>query len=181
MAEPMIAEIKMVPYNFAPRLFVYCTGGLLPISDNTALFSLIGTTYGGDGRTTMGVPNLVGKTPIHWGTAPGLSPRLYGSFGGQVHVNLDYRHLPSHTHEIYFAQTASTDTNPTDKFMGMAEPVSQGVPVKLYDSTIDETLIVNMSSQALSTSGQSIAHENRQPYQVVSYVMALDGIYPSRN
>ncbi|MGA1940676.1 phage tail protein [Arcobacter sp. YIC-310] len=181
MAEPILGEIKIVPYSFAPRGFTNCEGQVLPISENTALFSLVGTTYGGDGRTNFAVPNFKGKTPMHWGTGPGLTPRFLGEFGGYDLVTLAPAHLPEHTHEIHFAFDSSDETNPIDKYLGFANAVAGNIPVNIYSTTATENNIEPMSSAALALRGGGQSHENRQPFQVLRYVIALIGIYPSRN
>lgn len=179
MAAPMLGEIKLVPYNFVPRGFASCEGQLITISENTALYSIVGTIYGGDGRVTMGLPNFKGRTAMHQGTGPGLYPRVLGQKCGERMVYLSERSIPAHTHDIHFALVSGDSNNPTNKYLGVAEAAG-GVAVNIYDSSADANNLVQMSSQALSTSGASFPHENMQPYQVLSYVISLDGLYPSR-
>jgi len=171
MSEPFIAEIKIFAGNFAPRGYAFCDGQLLPIAQNTALFSLIGTTYGGDGRTTTALPNLQGRTPMHPGRGPGLTPRLLGEKGGYETVLLGQNQLASHTHALRATQEDAIQTNPT----GMAYAVTDN------DAYSIEGTPVNMSSETTANTGGSEAHNNMQPYLVLNYIIALTGIYPSRN
>ncbi len=172
MSEPFIAEIRIFAGNFAPRGWAFCDGQLLPISENSALFSLVGTTYGGDGRTTFGLPDLRGRVPMHAGNGPGLSDRRLGQKGGAETETLTVNQMPSHTHTARGSnQTANT-----------AKPEGHTWAVDVADSTYTDTAPdVNMNAQAVASTGGSQAHGNVQPYRVVSYIIALQGLFPSRN
>ena len=173
MSEPFIAEIRIFAGNFAPRSWAFCDGQLLPVAQNTALFSLIGTTYGGDGRSTTALPNLQGRIPMHPGRGPGLTSRRLGQRGGVEMVSLTESQMPNHTHTLRANDGrggSGTAVNNT-----LAEP-RDGL---LYQTNTSENL-VNMSSQALPNTGGSQAHNNLQPYIVMNFIIALQGLYPSR-
>jgi microcystin-dependent protein len=169
MSEPFIAEIRMVPFNFAPRGWALCNGQLIPISQNTALFSLIGTFYGGDGRTTFALPNLQGAAPMHQGQGPGLTPRVLGETGGSETVTLLPTQIPAHTHPL----TGSGDDANTLSPAG-ASPAVAGVPQYRPDQN------TAMAPGALGTAGGGQPHNNLQPYLTVNFVIALQGIFPPR-
>lgn len=171
MADPFIAEIKIIAENFAPRGWAFCDGTLLPIAQNTALFSIVGTTYGGDGRTTLGLPNLQGRAPMHPGHGPGLTPRRLGEKAGVETVALTTANLPSHDHALRAANNASQADPSTAVTFGTAP---------MYNTTGNtQAMATNAVGEAGVASPQ--AHENRQPYQVLNFVIALIGVYPSRN
>lgn len=176
MSEPFIAEIRIFAGNFAPRSWAFCNGQLLPIAQNTALFSLIGTTYGGDGRTTTALPNMEGRAPMHPGRGPGLTSRKLGQKLGSETTTLVEAQMPSHNHTERAANTfggiVGTPSNTT------ALSNSQGG--SSYQSNTSAN-IVDMSSEALSTTGGGQAHENMQPYLVINFIIALVGLYPSRS
>ena len=191
--EPFIGEIKMVGFNFAPRGYAFCDGQLLPIALNSALFSLLGTTYGGDGRTTFALPDMRGRTAIHPGTGTGLSSYRLGQIGGAEMVTLNQAQVASHSH------VATTDTSGMqvmlhahDSSGNSSSPDGKVMAVKnrtnIYSSNAPD---VTMSSAAASLSGGATtsianaggnqAHENRMPYIAVYHVIALVGIFPSRS
>lgn len=174
MSDPFIAEIRIFAGNFAPRGWAFCDGQLLPIAQNTALFSLIGTTYGGDGRTTTALPNLQGRAPMHPGQGPGLSQRNLGQMGGTEMVTLTQNQMPSHTHALIGdSGMASTDKPDNTVFPGKAGWVQPyGAPTNSMD---------NMADQALVNAGGSQPHNNMQPYLALNYIIALIGEYPSRS
>lgn len=179
MSEPFIAEVRMWGCDFAPRNWAFCDGQLLPISDNTALFSIIGTIYGGDGRTTMGLPNLQGRAPMHQGRGPGLSSRPIGQLGGNNQVALSETQIPSHDHIVSGVAETGNSGQPSDAlFMGQ-DNVS-ATEVISYTST--ETVFnTELAPESVGTSGQGQEHENRQPYLGVNFCIALQGLYPSRS
>jgi microcystin-dependent protein len=174
--DPFIGEIRMFAGNFAPRGWALCDGQILPISGNDALFSLLGTTYGGDGRTTFALPDLRGRAPIHAGTGPGLSHRILGQKGGEETVPLTINHLPSHTHT---AQLNADSTVATSDKPQSALPARNAGSTPQYGTTPNTTL--NGSSISINSAGGNLAHQNMQPYITINYIIALQGIYPSRN
>ena len=168
--EPFIGQIMMFGGNFAPRGWAFCDGQLLPISQNTALFSLLGTTYGGDGRTTFALPDLRGRTPIHSGHGPGLSDYRQGSKGGQETVTLTVNQMPSHNHVVKANLDEGTSDEVENNYLSNSS-------TPLYSSSADGNL--NTSSVVHTGGGQ--AHSNMQPYLAIQYVIALQGIFPSRS
>ncbi|HSR70077.1 MAG TPA: tail fiber protein [Acidobacteriota bacterium] len=174
MSEPFVAEIRIFAGNFAPRGWAFCNGQLLPIAQNTALFSLIGTTYGGDGRTTTALPNLQGRAPMHPGRGPGLTDRRLGQRGGVETVTLSEAEMPNHTHTM----RASDGRGRSGIAVGnvLAEP-RDGL---LYQTNTSANL-VDMSDSSLSDTGGSQAHNNMQPYLTMNFIIALVGLYPSRS
>ena len=175
MSEPFIAEIRIFAGNFAPRGWAFCDGQLLPISENTALFSLIGTTYGGDGRTTTALPNLQGRAPMHPGRGPGLTARKLGEKVGVETVTLTEAQIPSHNHTLR-ATTANSDPGaPTN-----TSSFGRSLGGRLYQANTTANL-VDMASATLSTTGGGQAHTNLQPYLTLNFIIALVGLYPSRS
>ena len=172
MSEPFIAEVRIFAGNFAPRGWAFCDGQLLPISPNTALFSLLGTTYGGNGQTTFGLPNLRGRAPMHPGQGPGLTPRSLGEQGGASTETLIQVELPSHTHAMKYNKTVAGDSNsPAGKlFAKSVVPIASVFSSSPPDTTIGPSTVV----------GSSQPHNNMQPYLGVSYIIAIQGIYPLR-
>ncbi len=175
MSQPFFGEVRMIPYNFCPRGWAYCDGQYLPISQNTALFAIIGTCYGGDGRTTMGLPNLQGRTPMHSGQAPGLSLHRLGNYGGTAGVQLRPNELPTHTHDTKAVLSLGDSGNPAGNYIGI-DTTSDN----FYSQKTEPDKFAPMSSNALATAGSSQPHENRQPFLTVPFCIALDGIFPPR-
>ena len=158
--------------NFAPRGWALCDGQLLAVSSNSALFSILGTTYGGDGRTTFGLPDLRGRAPIHAGHGPGLADRRLGQKGGAEQVYLTTNQLPPHNHNIHAANVSGDDTNPiTAKAFASASG-------DLYS---DSPQTSTMNNDVVTNTGGGQGHDNMQPFQCVNYIIALQGIFPSRN
>ncbi|WP_444995377.1 phage tail protein [Aliikangiella sp. IMCC44359] len=178
MAEPFIGEIRLFPYNFAPRGWAFCDGQLLPIAENTALFSLIGTIYGGDGRTTMGLPNLVSRAALAEGRGPGLSYYRLGERSGTPMVTLSEAQLPTHNHAANVMRALGTSGEPSNTLMAGIDNVPTFRP---YVKDAASTQKIYMSLEMLSTSGGGQAHENRQPFLVIPFCIALMGLYPSRS
>jgi microcystin-dependent protein len=178
--EPFIAQIIMFGGNFAPRGWAFCDGQLLPISQNSALFSLLGTTYGGDGRTTFGLPDLRGRVAIHPGNGPGLSSYRQGQKGGSETNTLTTNQLPSHNHAA--AGTAKSvsgegDTAvPTDKY-----PAKSGVGDPDYGTTPDGSMAAGGVDVTVQNTGGGQSVNNIQPYGTVQFIIALQGTFPSRN
>ena len=175
MSEPFIAEIRIFAGNFAPRSWAFCDGQLLPVSQNTALFSLIGTTYGGDGRTTTALPNLQGRSAMHPGRGPGLTARRLGQRLGTETVTLSEAQIPSHTHTLR-GTTQPGNLNAPSNTAAFAR--SSGT--ELYQSNTTASL-VDMASAAISTTGGSQSHTNVQPFLTLNFIIALQGLYPSRS
>lgn len=170
MSEPFLAEIKMFGGNFAPRGYAFCSGQLLPISQNTAVFSLMGTIYGGDGRTTFALPDLRGRVPIHWGNGPGLQNYNIGQKGGAETVTLNVNQMPQHNHSVACSGNDGTLGLPSGNV-----PATTGE--NIYSQSTDSTMKSNM----IGNSGNSQSHENRQPYLAISFIIALQGTFPSPN
>lgn len=169
MAEPFLAEIRLFSFKFAPRGWAQCNGQLLPIAQNMALFSLIGTTYGGDGKTTFALPNLQGRVPVN----PNQGSITYGAVGGEEAHTLTVNEMPMHTHQTSASNdtAAPLATDPTGKVWG----------VSFNNNIYSPTTNTAMSPNAIGTSGGSKPHNNMQPYTVVNYCIALSGIFPPRN
>jgi len=197
--EGTIGEIRMFAGNFEPRTWAFCKGQLLSISSNTALFSILGTTYGGDGRNTMGLPDLRGRVPIGAGQGPGLSSYREGQKGGLETVILNTTQIPSHNHSIgsrtgnlinveatavINADTSGSTSDPSNGFIG------QDTNANIYGNRPDTTLnpgsvtinaSLNPSDIVVGNTGGNLSHENRQPYLTCYYIICLQGVYPSRS
>ena len=172
MSEPFVGEIRMFAGNFAPNGWAYCDGQLLAVSQNDALFSLYGTIYGGDGRTTFGLPDLRGRVPIHAGSGPGLSTRNLGAKAGAENVTLTTNQLPSHTHPVKGTNDAGNSTEPAGRL-----PASS-TTIDLYVSTAPT---VDFNASAVPAVGGSSSHNNLMPYLCIHFIIALFGVYPSRS
>lgn len=171
MSEPFIGQILMFGGNFAPRGWAFCDGQLLLIAQNSALFSILGTTYGGDGRSTFGLPDLRGRVAVHAGDGPGLTPYRLGAKAGTESVTLTTNQLPSHTHSMVARTNPANDTNPAGKSLGR--------PAE--DTYVSTGATAPMDAASIGSSGGGQSHTNIQPYQVVNYIIALQGVFPSRN
>jgi len=176
MAEPFIGQIVLFGGNFAPRGWALCNGQLLPISSNSALFSILGTTYGGDGRTSFGLPDLRGRVPMHPGTGPGLSPRTLGQRGGVEDVVLTASQIPEHNHSANCVTPAGNSNDAVNNFWADDAGVSSGT----YHDGAGATP-VPMNTNAIGNAGGGQPHTNIQPYQCVNYIIALVGLFPSRS
>ncbi len=172
MADPFVAEIRMFGFNFAPRGWATCDGQILPLSQNTALFSLLGTTYGGDGRTSFALPNLQSAFAIGPGQGPGLSPRFLGESGGVASVTLLTAEIPPHTHGL-LSTASPTSGSPTGTSLA---PTANGSSAYRIPGAM-----ATMAPDALLSSGGSQPHENRQPYQSLLFCIALQGVFPPRS
>lgn len=173
MSEPFVGEIRMFGGNFAPNGWALCDGQLLAVSQNDALFSLLGTIYGGDGRTTFGLPDMRGRAPIHAGTGPGLSNRRVGAKLGASDVTLAANQTAAHTHGLKASSTAGTSANPTGSSPAAVPLVAR------YDS--GSAAAASMSAAVSDSPGGGQPHTNLQPYVAVNFIIALFGIYPSRS
>lgn len=171
--EPFIGEIKLFGGNFQINGHAFCAGQLLSISQYTALFSLIGTTYGGDGVNTFGLPDLRGRIPINQGNGAGLSPRTIGEMSGSENVTLIATELPVHTHNMNCNNATANSGNPAGNF-----PASQP---QLTTYTATGTPASTMKANMVGIAGGNQPHPNLQPYLAINYLIALEGIFPSRN
>jgi microcystin-dependent protein len=173
MSEPFLGEIRMFTGNFAPQGWAMCNGQILPINQNQALFSILGTTYGGNGTQTFALPDLRGRVPIHFGQGPSLSGYSEGQTGGVESVILNSSQIPAHTHSVNAATTGGNQASPASGF-----PAIESTGTSLNYSSASNTTM-NSSMVVPNSGGQ--AHENRQPFLAVNFIIALQGIYPSRN
>jgi len=170
--DPFVAEIRIFPFNFAPKGWAFCDGQILPLSQNTALFSLLGTTYGGDGKSNFALPNLQGNAPMHPGQGPGLSLHDLGETGGSEAVSLLESEIPSHNHAMRADLLDIADTNVPSPNASFA--LSSGGT--LYQSSSNTQL----GGVALVTAGGDQPHNNMQPYLTLNFCIALQGVYPPR-
>jgi microcystin-dependent protein len=169
MADPFVAEIRIFPFNFAPKGWAFCNGQLLPISQNTALFSLLGTFYGGDGKSTFALPDMQGNAPIHAGQGPGLSEYFLGQMSGSDTVTLLDSEMPAHSHSLS-ASTEAGDTNlPAGNFTGSGSSI--------YAPAAQ---LKGMSPQSLAPAGGSLPHNNLMPYLTLNFNIAMQGVFPPR-
>lgn len=179
--EPTLAEIRIFGGNFAPRSWALCQGQLLPINSNQALFSILGTTYGGDGRTTFGLPDLRGRSAMHAGNGPGLSDRRLGSKGGAENVTLNLTNLAAHNHhDTLRANISSSDSNlPSGRYPGVisASDGTNAIPVTGYSTTGPITI----PGGNTGNTGNGRDFDIRQPWLAINYIIALQGTFPSRN
>jgi len=174
MSSPFVGQLMLVPFNFNPRGWAFCQGQLLAISQNTALFSLLGTSYGGDGKSTYALPNLQGRVPVGFGQGPGLSDYVLGQSAGEDTVTLLNNEMPQHTH----APLADGGPGGTDS------PVN-GTPARLIGGTpyapSNSSLNQQMNTSVVQPAGSSLPHNNLMPYLTLNWIIALQGVFPSRN
>jgi microcystin-dependent protein len=173
MADPFVAEIRIFPFNFAPKGWAFCNGQLLPLSQNTALFSLLGTTYGGNGKSNFALPDMQGNAPMHPGQGPGLSLHDLGEMSGSQFVTLLESEMPSHSHAQMGNTTTATKSLPTGNSFARGSSITPylapaGAPV------------VNMAFQSITPAGGSLPHNNMQPYLTLNFNIALQGVFPPR-
>jgi microcystin-dependent protein len=168
MADQFISEIRIFAGNYAPAGWAFCDGQLLPIAQNQILFKLIGTTYGGDGTTDFAVPDLSGRVPLHFGTGAGLSPRVRGEAGGTEQVTLTTQQIPSHTHALIASTGAGNATSPQNSL------IADG-PAFAYLEAVPDTQLSPITAAPV---GGAQPHENRMPFLIVSYIIALTGVIP---
>jgi microcystin-dependent protein len=170
MGQPYVGEIRMFAGNFAPNGWAFCNGSLMPIAENETLFNLIGTTYGGDGQQTFGLPDMRGRLPMHQGSGPGLSSRQMGELGGAETVTLSSAQMPSHSHALRAASSLASLGAPGGAVLAKTAANS-------FDSSAPT---VAMAANAISPAGGSQPHSNMAPYCAVNYIISLFGIYPSQ-
>lgn len=186
--EPILGQIMMFGGNFAPKGWAFCNGQIMPIAQNQALYSLLGTMYGGDGRTTFALPDLRGKTPIKWGTLPGGSNYTQGQSGGTENVILSVAELPAHSHPVTSRITGKFTINASPNPGNTNDPTNNYLAasssVDVYDSTTNAEMgsqIINHQENVnMAYSGGNSPHYNRQPGLTLNFVIALQGIFPSR-
>ncbi|HKP89929.1 MAG TPA: tail fiber protein [Thermoleophilaceae bacterium] len=172
MSSPFVAEIRILPYSFAPTGWATCDGQLLPISQNTALFSLLGTMYGGDGKSTFALPDLAGNAPMHMGQGQGLSDRFEGESGGEEFVTLLQSEMAVHNH------TLNDSTKPAAEAQPAGQLFARGAGVGMYDTNAQPT--GNLDFNAVGLTGGGLPHNNTQPYITLQYCIAMQGIFPAR-
>lgn len=179
MAEPFLGEIRIFAGNFAPRNWAFCDGQLVPVSQNAALFSLVGTAYGGDGRTTFGLPDLRGRLPMHPGSGPGLTARRLGQKGGAESVMLSEAQLPKHTHNIGATNNPGDATTPGGNIPAATGEGTSEVPAtKAYANTVPNA---ELRREIVRPAGGGEAHDNMPPFLCVNFIIALAGVLPSRS
>jgi len=179
MADPFVAEIRIFPFNFSPRGWAFCNGQLMPISQNTALFSLLGTTYGGDGKSNFALPNLQGSAPMHPGQGGGLSLHNLGEMSGSETITLLQTEMPIHNHLVQATTINGNSDQPAGAILARGNFSFQGSSgsVPLYSNDAPDT---DMNLQALQVAGADLPHNNMQPYLTLNYCIALQGVFPAR-
>jgi len=171
MSDPFIGEIRMFGGNFAPLSWATCSGQLMAIAQNDALFALLGTTYGGDGQTTFGLPDLRGRLPIHQGQGPGLSPYVLGQAGGTESVTLTTSQIPGHNHLVSANGAAGSVDTPTNNYWAASASSASIYSDKAPSATMAPT----------NPAGGNLPHDNMSPFLCVTFIICLEGIFPSRN
>jgi microcystin-dependent protein len=175
MSDPFLGEIRIFGGNFAPRGWALCNGQILPIVQNTALFSLLGTQFGGNGTSNFALPNLQGSVPVGQGNGAGLTPRVIGETGGEQDVTLLQATMASHSHQMSGVATPASSLTPGPT-MALAEPPAV---VPIYQTSLGSSATLNAG--AVTPSGGSQPHNNLQPFLVLNFIIALQGIYPARS
>ena len=171
MADPFVAEIRIFPFNFAPRGWAWCDGQLMPLSQNTALFSLLGTTYGGDGKSNFALPDIQGRAVMHPGQGPGLSLHDLGETGGSETVTLLESEIPAHSHAMNASQADATERSPGGQLL------ATGIGISQYQTPASQTAL---APSAVAPAGGDQPHNNLQPYLTLYFCSALQGVFPPR-
>jgi len=179
MSQPYVGQILMFAGTFAPAGWMQCQGQLVPISENETLFNLIGTTYGGDGQSTFGLPDLQGRVPVHMGTGGGLSTYIIGQEAGVESVTLTTQQIPQHNHLALSQTAAGADTTPTTTSILATEGVSNGTNNPYTYAPFDAATQVTLPANAIAQAGGSQPHENIQPICAITYCISLFGVYPT--
>lgn len=179
MSNPFVAEIRIFPFNFAPKGWAFCDGQILPLSQNTALFSLLGTTYGGNGRSTFALPNLQGRAPMHPGQGPGLSLHDLGEMSGTDSVTLLQTEMPVHTHAIACLDGSRTKGQIGIPALGILAKSGGASPVNAYTSGASSNAQLNAA--AVAPAGGNQPHNNMMPYLTLNFCIALQGVFPPRS
>ena len=174
MSEPFLAEIRMVGFNFAPRGWAFCDGQILPINQNQSLYSLLGTIYGGDGRTSFALPDLRGRVPIHEGQGSGGSNHPIGSRGGEETHILSTSEMPTHSHQMVATTAGANQPSPANNFLAAAPPT-------IGNAYTDSSTNAALKTSSVTASGGGQGRDNMQPYIAVNFCIALQGLFPSRN
>jgi microcystin-dependent protein len=172
MADPFVGEIRTFGFNFPPKGWAQCNGQLIPISQNTALFALLGTYYGGDGKSTFALPNLQGSSPMDQGQGQGLSERYIGEVGGEGQLTLLQSEMPAHSHLVSGSGRPANENDPNNSYWGAAV-------ANMYNPTANPPQ--QMAFQTLGSAGGGLPHNNMQPYLVLNFCIALQGIFPPRS
>ena len=175
MSEPFLAEIRIIGFNFAPRGYASCDGQILPINQNQSLYSLLGTTYGGDGRTSFGLPDMRGRTPVHPGNGSGLDPVQLGQKGGAETHTLSISEIPAHSHDLNATGDQGESADPDDKVL--TSTARRNSPVY----TTPPATPTSLATGHITPQGGGQAHNNMQPFLVIHFVIALRGLFPSRS
>ena len=176
MADPFVAEIRIFPFNFAPKGWAFCNGQLMPLSQNTALFSLLGTTYGGDGKSTFGLPDMQGNAPMHPGQGPGLSLHDLGEMSGVQFVTLLQSEMPAHAHAVGRALAANGDSQSPASCVWAQAAAGRGTAIIYHEPPATG----QVNPQSLTITGGSQPHNNMQPYLTLNFCIALQGVFPAR-
>ena len=180
MADPFVAEIRIFPFNFAPKGWAWCDGQLLAISQNTALFSLLGTTYGGDGKSNFALPNMQGNAPMHPGQGPGLAIHDLGEMGGSDTVSLLESEIPAHSHTVMsVAAFNASDNSPQNNVLAKAAAIGAALNAYVPGSP-NPAPVVHMADTAIAPAGGDQPHNNMQPYLTLNFCIALQGVFPPR-
>jgi microcystin-dependent protein len=174
MSEPFLAEIRMYGFNFAPRGWAFCDGQILPINQNQSLYSLLGTTYGGDGRTSFALPDLRGRVPIHVGQSTGGTDHTLGSKDGEENHVLTESETPVHNHLLNATSADANSPVPIDNLLASFNNA-------YADAAVDPATLISLRNESVSNAGSSQGHTNIQPSQVIAFAIALQGLFPSRN
>jgi microcystin-dependent protein len=169
--DPFVAEIRIFPFNFAPKGWAWCDGQLMPISQNTALFSLLGTTYGGDGKSNFALPDLQGRAPMHPGQGPGLSLHDLGETGGSETVTLLESEIPAHSHALTASQADGLERFPS------AQKFATGIGISMFQTP---GALVQLNPNAVTPAGGDQPHNNMMPYLTLFFCIALQGVFPPR-
>jgi len=181
MADPFLGEIRMVGFNFAPVGWALCNGQTLSISQYSALFALLGTSFGGNGTTTFNLPDMQGRVPINAGSGAGLSPYILGQSGGTENVTLSTPQMPSHTHLANISNLAGTVSNPTNATLAQSNTGTAREPNLNVPNFVTTAPTGALAPTTIGPSGGNLPHPNLQPYLTVYFIIALNGIFPSRN
>jgi microcystin-dependent protein len=171
MSDPFVAEIRIFPFNFPPKGWAFCNGQLMPISQNTALFSLLGTTYGGDGKSTFALPDMQGNAPMQQGQGKGLSLRDLGEMSGVDNVTLLLSEIPLHTHTMANSKADGNDSSPANELF------AKGIGISMYAAPGPLT---QLDPNMVVPAGGGLPHNNMQPYLALNFCIALQGVFPPR-